>query len=206
MVGVWWGPVVTIGLMASAFGAAQARAVDAPIVERPVLQAGDSFDYVDRFQTIACKHWEITGRQGDAITSRCGDTIAFFAADSGALLRVTRSDGTVLVNFDPAAPAIPFPLQIGSKWGGRFQVAVAADLITPKLDERCEVLAYETIHIAAGELAAFRFDCVTKWSVWPLSGTVTVTSWYAPAAKSVVKSINPSDSNWDMELAAYRLQ
>lgn len=177
------------------------------IAERPVLQSGDAFDYVDRFQTIACRHWEFAGTNdaGEQV-SRCGEDTAYFAADSGALLRVVGRNGRELVKFEPFAPAIPFPLQVGSEWGGKFDVTTAGDLISPSLDEKCRVLAYETIRVAAGELAAFRFDCVTGWRVGPLHGTTTVTSWYAPVAKTVVKSVNASDEKWDMELASYRVK
>jgi hypothetical protein len=183
-----------------------AGAIELPVAERPILHEGDVFEYVDRFQTIACRRWEVVGRQNDAIVSRCGDNLAFFAADSGALLRIAGTDGRALVTFAPFAPAIPFPLQVGSRWGGQFKVTSAGDLVAPELDESCEVKDFEPVRVAAGSLDAFRFECVTRWSVWPLHGSVTVTGWYAPAAKSVVKSINPSDSSWNLELAAYRLQ
>jgi len=187
-------------------GAAQAASIEIPATERPQFHAGDVFEYVDRFQTIECKHWEFVGVDGEAMTNRCGDNVAWFAADSGALLRITGKGGRELVSYKPFAPAIPFPLQIGSKWGGAFEVSTAGDIFSPDLDESCEVVGYETIKIAAGELPAFRFDCVTKWSVGLLHGTVTITSWYSPIAKTVIKSINGSDSKWDLELASYRLQ
>jgi hypothetical protein len=185
---------------------AAAATDDIPVAERPEFHSGDVLEYVERFQTVACRAWEFIGGDGDTLQSRCGDNTAYFAADSGALLRISGKNGRDLVKFEPFSPAIPFPLQVGSKWGGRFQVTTAGDLITPRLDESCEVTAFETVKVAAGELPAFRFACVTKWSVWPLSGTVTVTSWYSPAAKSVVKSENPSDPKWNLELASYRLQ
>jgi hypothetical protein len=187
-------------------GAADAASLEALPAERPQFHAGDVFEYVDRFQTVECKRWEFVGLDGDAMTNRCGDNVAWFAADTGALLRITGKGGRELVSYKPFAPAIPFPLQIGSKWGGAFEVSTAGDLITPDLDESCEVMAYETVRVVAGELGAFRFDCVTRWSVGFLHGTVTITSWYAPAAKTVVKSVNGSDSKWDLELASYRLQ
>jgi hypothetical protein len=185
---------------------ARAATTETPVAERPQFHAGDVLEYVERFQTVACKRWEFTGGDGATLQSRCADNVAYFAADSGALLRITGKDGKTLVTYEPSAPAIPFPLEVGSKWGGKFQVTAAGDLVAPSLDESCQVLAFETIRIAAGELPAYRFDCVTRWSVWPLHGTVTVTSWYAPAAKSVVKSVNDSDSKWNMELQSFQLQ
>ena len=202
------GSILKVAALSAALvsGFASAASLENPIAERPEFRAGDVFEYVDRFQTIECRRWEFAGYDGAAMLHRCGDNVAYFSADSGALLKITGKDGRELVSYKPFAPAIPFPLRVGSKWGGRFEVTTAGDLVAPDLDESCEVVAYETIRIAAGEMPAFRFDCVTKWSVWPLHGTVTVTSWYSPTAKIVVKSINGSDSKWDLELASYRLQ
>jgi hypothetical protein len=183
------------------------RAVEAPIAERPVFQPGDSFEYVDRFQTVACRRWEVKEQDHDgALVTQCDDNLAYFSAKSGALLRITRKDGTDLVSFRPFAPAIPFPLRVGSTWGGKFSVSTSGDLITPSLSEKCEVVAYETVKVAAGDLAAFRFNCDTRWSVWPLHGSITVPSWYAPSAKTVVKSVNGSDAKWNMELAGFQVQ
>lgn len=182
-------------------------ALEAPVAERPLYQAGDSFEYVDRFQTVACKRWEVKDPNRDgALVTQCDDKLAYFSATTGALMRIARKDGTDLVSFRPFAPAIPFPLQVGSKWGGKFSVSTSGDLITPSLNEKCEVVAFETVTVAAGALPAFRFNCDTRWSVWPLHGSITVTSWYAPSAKTVVKSINGSDDKWNMELAGFTVR
>jgi hypothetical protein len=179
-------------------------AADAPIAERPVYNSGDVFDYVDRFETIACKRWEVSGYDPDgSYSTRCGDNVAYFAAGSGALLRIVGKGGKELVKFQPSAPAIPFPLQVGTRWQGKFEVSTAHDVFSPSLDESCEVKSFETVDVAAGHLAAFRYECVTKWSVLLLEGTVTETGWYAPAAKAVVKVVNSSAPEWNLELASY---
>jgi len=186
---------------------AQSRATDPPIAERPMYKDGDVFEYVERFQTVACKRWEMIGRDADGSwLSQCDDNIAHFSAETGALQRIVRKDGRELVTFLPSAPAIPFPLQLGKKWGGKFQLSMAGDIISPTVDETCEVVSFETVKVAAGDFPAFRFECTTAWLVWPFHGNVTVTMWYAPAAKSLVKVSNSSDPKWDTELARYSLK
>jgi hypothetical protein len=179
-------------------------AEDAPPTEIPTYRVGDIFEYVDRYQTIACKRWEITGRAPDGSwISQCGDNIAYFSADDRALLRIVGKDGAELVKFAPSAPAIPLPLHIGQRWGGRFRLSTAASLFSPKVEESCEVVAFETIRVVAGDLPAFRIDCSSEWSVWPLNGKVAVTMWYSLDANSLVKVVNGSDKSWDLELARY---
>lgn len=180
---------------------------DVPIAERPIYRDGDVFEYVDRFQTIACKRWEFKGRdEKGRMVSQCDDKLAYYADESGTLLKIAKRDGTELLSFRPKPPSIPFPLQVGSKWGGKYSVSLPNELVEPHLNDHCEVVAFETVKIAAGELPAFRFVCKTDWSVWPLHGTVTVTSWYAPAARTVVKVVNGGDDKWNMELAHFTLQ
>ena len=189
-----------------ALPSARSGAADLPIAERPVYKDGDVFEYVERFHSVACKRWEMKGRAADgARISRCDDNIAYFSAETGALLRIAKTDGTELVKIEPQAQSIPFPLQIGTKWSGDFRISTAEDVVSPIVNETCEVVSFETVKVAAGDLPAFRFDCATNWSVWFLHGTLTVTSWYAPSAKAVVKVVNGSDPKWNMELARYSI-
>jgi hypothetical protein len=198
------GVAATLAIALAASPPVPSLAADQPIAEKPVYKDGDTFEYVDRYETIPCQRWEIKGRDADgSLLSQCNDNIAYFSAETGSLLRIARKDGKDLVKFQPAAPEIPFPLQVGTKWGGKFEVSTTEDLVTPGLDESCEVTAFETIRVAAGELPAFRFDCTTRWTVWPLHGHVTETGWYSPTAKTLVKVINNSDPKWNLELARY---
>ena len=199
-------PIVILLAALIALPSPHSAAAEPPIADRPVYKDGDVFEYVERFQSVACKRWEMTGRAADGTqVSRCDGNVAYFAAETGALLRIVGADGGDLVKMVPYSPPIPFPLQLGMTWSGAFRLSTAEDPVSPMVDEACAVVSYETIKVAAGDLAAFRIDCVTAWTVWPLHGTVAVTSWYAPAARTVVKVINASDSRWDMELASYSI-
>src|SRR5271155_3239898 len=47
------------------------RAAAEPVAERPVYHDGDVFEYLDRFETLDCKRWQITGhgRDGSMIST-----------------------------------------------------------------------------------------------------------------------------------------
>lgn len=183
------------------------RAADPPEAQKPVLNSGDVFEYVDRFETVRCKRWEVAGRDGKgAVISRCGSNTAYFSEASGALLRIVARDGKELVRFEPAPPAIPFPLRVGSTWSGTYRVSTQQTSVSPNLEETCKVVAFETVRIAAGALPAFRYECRTRWTVWALHGEVTETGWYAPSAKVVVRVVNNGDARWNVELAGYALK
>ncbi|MEI9985219.1 MAG: hypothetical protein WDN69_19740 [Aliidongia sp.] len=148
------------------------------------------FEYLDRFENLDCKRWLVAGHDTDgSLISTCGDDVAYFSAQTGALLRIIGKGGKELVKFDPTSPALPFPLHVGSTWHGKFTVSTPDQIVSPGLDETCKITSFETVAIAAGNMSAFRYECTTEWSVWPLHGTVSETGWYAPAAKVVVKVI-----------------
>jgi hypothetical protein len=192
---------------AAALLSVRSPAADQPFAERPAYRAGDVFEYVENFESIACKRWEVKGHDTDGtLLSACDDNVAHFAADTGALLRIVGKGSRDLVTFEPSAPAMPFPLHVGSAWQGKYRLSTSRDIVSPDLDESCVVTAFETVAVAAGNLPAFRFECETTWSVWPLHGNVTETGWYAPAAKVLVKVVNSSDPKWNLELARYSLK
>ena len=185
----------------------QSRATDQPVAERPVFSDGDVFEYVDRWESVACQRWEVKGRDADgSVVSQCKDNLAYFSAGTGALERIVGKGGKALVSFEPAAPAMPFPLHVGTSWHGKFGISAADQAVPADLDQRCEVTSFETISIAAGSFRAFRYECKTGWSAWFLHGETTETGWYAPAAGVVVKVVNNSEPKWSYELAHYSLK
>ncbi len=185
----------------------QSRATDQPIAERPTYSEGDVFEYVDRWESIACQRWEIKGRDADgSLMSQCQDNVAYFSADTGALLRILGKGGKELVSFEPAAPAMPFPLRVGMTWHGKFVISTSDQIVSADLDQSCAVTAFETVSVPAGSFPAFRYECKTGWSALFLHGETSETGWYAPAAMVVVKVVNNSEPKWSYELARYSLK
>jgi hypothetical protein len=197
----------TIFALLLALLAGSAIANDVPVAIRPVFTPGDVFVYADRFESVACKRWEVRSvEDGGLSTLQCGDNTAYFAAKSGALVKIAKSDGTEILSYAPSAPEMPFPLEIGKSWGGRFELTSIDEPVSPTISESCTITAYETVKVVAGQFPAFRFECTDAWSYGLLHGSAASTGWYAPLAKSVVKVVNDTDSDWNMELVSYRFE
>ncbi len=174
------------------------------VAQRPTFHLGDSFTYAERYETVACQTWQVTqiDQEGDVLTARCGENVAFSAPDGG-LVRIVTDKGKTLVAFKPEAAPIPFPLSIGMRWSAHFEVSTPTQLVAPDIDESCEAAAIEQVAVGGASLPAFRIDCTDRWSVAFLSGSNQSTLWYAPAARSVVKAVNPSAPEWGLQMTDY---
>ena len=187
-----------------AFLVPPALADEMPIAQRPVFHVGDRFSYADRFETIACRDWEVreVDPDGNPAMARCGDYTATYAPD-GAIVRIAGKDGRSVVAFSPEAGAIPFPLQVGRRWQARFEVSTAGQMVSPTIDESCEAAAIETVTVGGAPLQAFRIACTDRWSVAFLSGSSASTLWYAPDARAVVKALNAGSPDWNLQMTGY---
>lgn len=172
--------------------------------QRPTFHLGDSFTYAERFETVACRTWRVTqvDEQGNMLAARCGDNVVLLNADGG-ITRIVTDKGRELVAFKPEAAPIPFPLSVGMKWRARFEVSTAGQVVSPDIDERCEVTAIEPVTVRGTALPALRIDCTDHWSVAFLSGSDTSTLWYAPEARSVIKADNPGATDWSLLMTDY---
>jgi len=184
--------------------ASSSSAAEESTAQRPRFRLGDSFTYAERFETIACRTWQVTqiDADGNMLTARCGVNTAFLTPDGG-ITRIQDDTGRVLVSFNPEATPIPFPLTIGMRWSGRFEVSTAGQLVAPDIDESCEAAAIETVTVRGTALPAFSIECTDRWSVAFLSGSDKSVLWYAPEARSVVKAINPSAPEWGLLMTDY---
>jgi hypothetical protein len=195
----------TLGtLLCLAWLASPASAEDGMVAQRPVFHPGDSFTYADRFETVACKTWQVllVDPAGNMLAARCGDNTVFLAPDGG-ITRIVTDKGKELVAFKPEAAPIPFPLRLGMRWTVHFEVSTASQMVSPDIDESCEVIAIEPVTIRGSSLTAFHIDCTDRWSVAFLSGANRSSLWYAPEARSVVKAVNPSAPEWGLLMTDY---
>jgi len=198
--------------MIKAFGAAlgliwlasPASAEDGMIAQRPTFHPGDSVTFADRFETVSCQTWQVqqVDAAGNMLTSRCGDITAFFAPDGG-VTSIIDSTGKKLIVFRPEAAPIPFPLSVGMRWTYHFELSTPTQMVAPDIDESCETAAIEQVVVGGASLPAFRIECTDRWSVSFLSGSNQSTLWYAPAARSVVKAVNPSTPEWSLQMTGY---
>ncbi|HMA51114.1 MAG TPA: hypothetical protein VKP60_15250 [Magnetospirillaceae bacterium] len=179
-------------------------AADGPVAQRPVFHLGDSFTYAERFETVACRTWQVTqvDQGGNMLAARCGENTVLLAPDGG-ITRIVTDKGKELVAFKPEAAPIPFPLSVGLRWSYRFEVSTASQVVSPDIDETCEATAIEPVTVRGAALPAFRIECTDRWSVTFLSGSNTSILWYAPDARAVVKAVNPSAQDWSLLMTDY---
>jgi hypothetical protein len=84
---------------------------------------------------------------------------------------------------------LDFPLEVGKKWSFAYTQAGKTRPYEMRWQYETEIVAYEKVKVPAGEFDAFKI--VSKGFGNSLrgnySGSATSTSWYAPAARGVVK-------------------
>jgi hypothetical protein len=102
-----------------------------------------------------------------------------------------------------------FPLELGKKWDSKFKYFNKANSWDVRWQFDAKVTAYEKVKVPAGEFDAFKIEYKGYWNNDSLgaSGRLVITSWYAPAAKSIVK--NEYDDTYNItvtELLEVQLQ
>lgn len=103
---------------------------------------------------------------------------------------------------------LAFPLQVGERWRFSDDFTVTSVDVPSRADFRVGVAAYEKVHVAAGDFDAFKLIAKGRWTSGGLRGETTLTYWYAPSARAIVK-IEADDSVWGKRtsvLAEYHLQ
>lgn len=181
------------------------RAQDAPPAKKPTPKVGDVFEYADKFATVKCQRWEVKQIDKDGfLIVQCKDNFAYLSvANDYNLTKIVTEDGEILAEFKPYLPAIAFPFKLGKKWGGKYAGYTADDGNRWVGNDSCEVTAYETIKLVAGDFPAYRIECVDNWELGNMSGHSYSTSWYSPKAQAVVKVSNQRFPKWNMELISY---
>lgn len=181
---------------------AAAKADNPPPAEKRAPHVGDAFDVADRWASIACKHWEVKQlNENGFLILQCGDKLAYLAIDHDYnLAKIVDGKGDTLVQFKPYAPAITFPLQVGKKWEGKYSGYTADNGYRWVSQVKCEVKAFETVKVAAGEFPSYRIECEDKAEMGGYTGWSHSQSWYAPAASVVVKNLNQEHGEWNLEV------
>ncbi len=187
-------------------GCGNASRAAAPVAALPTPSVGDVLVYQNNYVTVACSRWQVAStNQNGFVVSRCGDDTAYYQASDGALVRITGKNGRDLVSFKPASPSVRFPLEVGKSWQGKYTGFTADDQSQWDSVQTCKVLDYETVQVPAGAMPAFRIECDDAWTSGGYSGNSSELSWYAPQAHAIVRTSNPAQPKWNMELASYTL-
>lgn len=209
-------PALAGALLAGAGGTALAEdfALDLPDVSlvdaatvsaMPEPRIGEVREFVGAVASIPCSRWEIVPSDDpDVLLSQCEHyRIHFRRSEHLNMFRITAGEETA-VSFDPAYPAIEFPLEVGRSWRRKYTGDSMIEGVQWRGDVSCEVADFTDVDVAAGRFKAYRIECRDRWKVADVESSVTSTTWYAPAVEGVIKTRNYEDSRWDTELKAYQ--
>ena len=190
-----------------AFAALASPAV-AQKADRPVVRAGDRWQFVEYYgiaSTVPNRDWVVTSVTPSLIEG----------TENGELLMLT-SELNVLEsprNKNSNPKALSFPLEIGKQWrfASEWVFKVTGSKGSSIVD--VEVVGHEKLSVPAGDFEAFKL--VSKGTIRGVSAKnsvieaeVTSTYWYAPAARAIVKSIsrNPYLGVTTVELVKFHPQ
>lgn len=157
--------------------------------ERPELEIGDSWTY----KRVSIPSNQVTGSYTQEITGRNGDGYVLHVEGQGIFVPakgLSKNLGRV-VEFDGKTSDskwLEFPLSAGKTWKVRDDWknqngSTGFDDLTYKVE------GDEEITVEAGTFTAVRIAGIGSWTNVSnnMSGGVTMTLWYAPKAKAVVR-------------------
>jgi hypothetical protein len=205
---------LALSLLFSAVPATLANDLDLPDISlvaaateasAPSPKVGDVHEFVGAVATIPCSRWEVVPSDDPAVVvSACEKYRMYFKADDHMNLHhVVMPDGSEAVRFEPAYPALEFPLAVGRQWQREYKGHSTIEDIAWDGDVSCEVADFAPVEVTAGRFDAFRIECKDRWKVADAASSVTSTTWYSPEVGGVVKSVNYEDSRWNTELKAW---
>lgn len=172
--------------------------------ERPAVKAGDRWRFETRIDGAAVKwlarEWVVT-----SVTP-----LEIDGTENGKPLALTPNLNIIQSpsRTDTDRRLLNFPLQIGKRWRFSDEYTVTSIDVPSRSDYRVGVAGYEKVSVPAGDFDAFKLLAKGRWKAGGLSGQTTLTYWYAPAARAIVKT-EANDTVWGSrtsELAEYHLQ
>jgi hypothetical protein len=166
-----------------------ATSAAAQVADRPRVQAGDAWDFVQYYgvpSTQANRRWRIRA---------VSDTRLEGTENGEPLVLTPELNVLASPRGTYSRPGeLRFPLATGMKWNYTTDWVFSATGSSGTADVSVEVLAYESILVPAGRFDAFKL--VARWMTRgrspkgsSIDAEITSTYWYAPAARAVVKSV-----------------
>jgi hypothetical protein len=181
----------------------------AQVAERPAVRVGDEWQFAVYYATptaVPNRTWRVLAVSENGITG----------TEDGKPLRLTADLNPVESPLlrQSNGERLRFPLRLGMRWSYVNDVQFLDNGSKARVHSDVEVVGYETIRVAAGEFQAFRlqargrFQGTSYAGAGSLQGESTSTYWYAPAARTVVKSVHRSTYRGEetVELVRSRLQ
>jgi hypothetical protein len=177
--------------------------------DRPAVKAGDQWQFVVYYGIPSAKPnrvWVITSVTPSGIEG----------TENGEPLLLTPELNTVespLLKVS-GLKHLEFPLRVGKRWRFSSDAVFKDNKSTAHSIVEVEVVAHEKVRVVAGEYDAFkltaksRFHGLSKGGPGVVSGESSMTYWYAPAVRAIVKSVsqNPYRGTSTVELVQASLQ
>ena len=188
---------------------AAAAAVGQTLVTRadsPEIKVGDHWKQEQKDKRTGNKESEIN-RTVTAVTA----TLVEGTENDGKFAMTSElnpvESTTVVISGDPKF--LSFPLEVGKKWSFKYNFANKTNEGKGRVQLDAEVLAYEKVTVPAGSFDAFRIQAKGFWNndASRQNGRSKFIYWYAPAARSVVRTeYEDGYNNWVRELIELHLQ
>lgn len=173
--------------------------------DKPALKVGDTW------------RWVRSDRRTGAQEAETLRTITSVAADR---VEGTENQGKVVMTGDLMGMESPdwvrtgaprfadYPLAVGKKWSFKFQQKNTNSPYTTNFQYDAEVVGIEKVKSPAGEFDAFKINYRGYWdSSGGGNGSLSITSWYAPAPRATVRTEVTSGRNATLtELHEFKLQ
>jgi hypothetical protein len=158
-----------------------------PRAEQPQMKVGDQW------------RWERSDRRTGV---KDADTKRVITAVSAAQIDGTENNSKLAMSADlmilessaivASQPVrfVEYPLEVGKKWEFKWAFTGKASNAKVRWQAEAEVTAYEKVKVPAGEFDSFKIDYKGYWNndTTRANGRLRQTSWYAPAAKTFVKT------------------
>jgi hypothetical protein len=180
----------------------------AQTVDRPDVRVGDEWKFAVYYTVPSAtpnRTWLIT-----SVTEAGID-----GAENGEPLRLTRELNVVESPRDKSSnfKLLAFPLEVGKRWHYVNDWVFKMNGSAGKSTVDAGVVGYEKVTVPAGEFDAFKLTSRERLSgTSPVgsqyAGEITRTYWYAPSARTIVRSVShdPYLGTTTVQLVAFQLR
>ncbi len=175
-------------------------------VEAPQIKVGDRWKSEQRDKRTGNKEAEttrtVTAISASAVEGTENDGTFKMTTDLNPI-----ESTTTAITGEPKF--LSFPLEVGKKWSFKYNFANKTNPGKGRIQLDAEVASYEKVTVPAGSFDAFRIETKGFWNndATSRSGRSRSVYWYAPAARSVVRTeYEDGYNNWVRELVELQLQ
>lgn len=157
--------------------------------QRPSVVAADRWSFVVYYglpTNVPNRHWVVAAVTPEFIEATENGQPLRLSPDLNVIESPTRRESNTLT--------LQFPLTVGRTWTYETDTLFKDNQSTARTAATVRVVAYESVSVIAGQFDAFKLEAIgtfngrSRGGPGLLSGEFKSTYWYAPAAKTIVKS------------------